>query len=86
MWGGNDPSGILERMQKITQLLETFAPEHYDLSLTLEREKRAFHGTVTIKGSAPEMTPAIPLHAKGLTYTLKGHICRSAPARLRLYK
>lgn len=67
MWGGNDPSGILERMQKITQLLETFAPEHYDLSLTLEREKRSFHGTVTIKGSAPEMTPAIPLHAKGLT-------------------
>jgi len=67
VWGGRQLSGILESMQKITQLLATFIPEQYDLSIVLQRKERVFQGTVTIKGAAPAETPAIQLQSKGLT-------------------
>lgn len=53
-------------MQAFSHLLDSFIPEHYDLSLTLERTKRAFHGTVTITGYQKSDTD-LPLHAKELT-------------------
>ena len=56
-------------MQTFSQLLDTFIPEHYDLSLTLQREARTFTGTVSIHGNSPEDNGAIHLHAKDLTIT-----------------
>lgn len=54
-------------MQTFSQLLDTFIPEHYDLSLTLEREARTFTGTVTVNGASPTDTGFIQLHAKELS-------------------
>lgn len=55
-------------MQAFSHLLDSFVPEHYDLSLTLAREARTFHGTVSIKGYQKSDTD-IPFHAKDLTIT-----------------
>lgn len=55
-------------MQAFSHLLDSFIPEHYDLSLTLERVKRTFHGTVSISG-VQKSTVDLPLHAKDLTIT-----------------
>lgn len=52
-------------MQIVSRLTQTFTPEHYDLSLVLERQQRTFSGTVTITGYAHKDT--ITLHAKDLT-------------------
>lgn len=55
-------------MQAFSHLLDSFVPEHYDLSLTLAREARTFHGTVSIKGYQ-KSDADIPFHAKDLTIT-----------------
>ena len=56
-------------MQTLTHLIDFFIPEHYTLSVTLERVKRTFHGTVTIEGTSPKDDTPILLHAKDLTIT-----------------
>lgn len=53
-------------MQKVNRLIDTFVPEHYELSLKLNRPKRTFEGTVMINGSVPQGASAIGLHAKDL--------------------
>lgn len=61
-------------MQTVSRLIEEFTPEHYALTLTLERQARTFHGTVTITGVAA--ADRIPLHSKELTIhsvTIDGH-------------
>ncbi len=54
-------------MHAYTPLLEQFTPTHYDLSLTIERKKRQFHGIVTITGSVPSDTESFAFHAKKLS-------------------
>ena len=54
-------------MNAIDRLITFFTPEHYGLSMTLERTKRMFSGTVTITGELHEGASAIKLHAKGLS-------------------
>lgn len=59
-------------MKSASRLFRTFAPEHYDLSIALNRIERTFSGTVTIQGTASEAvddTKEIRLHAKNLTVT-----------------
>lgn len=52
-------------MQTVPRLIEQFTPNHYSLSLVLERIERRFSGTVTIEGVTTNGT--ITLHAKELT-------------------
>ncbi len=47
------------------RLNDYFTPEHYDLSLTLDRPNKAFTGTVTIRGTK-HSDGSIWLHAKDL--------------------
>ena len=54
-------------MQSVSRLIRTFAPEHYDLSITLKRSERTFEGTVTIRGLVAIDATEIRLHAKDLT-------------------
>lgn len=53
-------------MHTVSQLIDQFVPEHYDLSLTLEREARHFNGTVTIHGTSQPDSEHIVLHSKDL--------------------
>jgi aminopeptidase N len=53
-------------MQTVSRLLDQFVPEHYDLSLTLEREARTFSGVVTIHGESTVGASSIAVHAKDL--------------------
>ncbi len=54
-------------MQTVSRLINTFQPEHYELSLWLDRPNRTFRGIVTISGVVPENVNEIRLHAKDLT-------------------
>lgn len=54
-------------MQTVSRLIETFIPEHYELSLDLDRKGRSFTGVVTIYGTSPNNTEDIRLHSKDLT-------------------
>ncbi len=54
-------------MQTVPRLIEQFIPEHYDLSLTLNRHDRTFEGIITIRGSSPIDAGTIVLHSKDLT-------------------
>ncbi len=56
-------------MQTVPRLYESFQPSHYDLKLTLEREKRTFHGIVTISGEKIFDDQPITFHAKSLAIT-----------------
>lgn len=56
-------------MQTVSRLITQFVPEHYQLSLDLEREKRTFGGIVTINGTTVSDAKTIMVHAKGLTVT-----------------
>ena len=56
-------------MQTVSRLITSFIPEHYTLSLNLEREQRTFSGLVDIRGISPEGQTTISLHAKDLTIT-----------------
>ena len=51
-------------MHTVSRLIDYFAPEHYELSLDIDRTGRTFTGTVTIQGVA--LTNSIKLHAKDL--------------------
>ncbi|MNH50075.1 Aminopeptidase N [compost metagenome] len=53
-------------MHTVSQLIDQFIPEHYDLSLTLEREARRFSGIVTIQGTSQANARHIVLHSKDL--------------------
>lgn len=53
-------------MQAFSHLLDSFTPEHYDLSLTLHRQARTFSGTMTVRGFQ-KSDDHLPLHAKDLT-------------------
>lgn len=55
-------------MQTFSRLSQTFLPQHYDLSLTINREERTFTGLITIEGNLLS-GDYIPLHAKDLTIT-----------------
>ena len=53
-------------MTKVPRLLDTFTPNHYDLTLDLTRaEEKEFSGTVIISGEST--SESILLHSKGLT-------------------
>ncbi len=54
-------------MQIVPRLTSTFKPDHYQLSIDIDREALTFRGTVTIRGFLPQETNTIPLHAKDLT-------------------
>jgi len=62
-------------MQTVNRLIQTFIPEHYQLSVTLDRIGRTFEGTVTINGVSTASATNIILHSKDLaihTATLDG--------------
>lgn len=54
------------RMQTAKRLYTEFIPEHYQLSLTIDRIAHTFSGTVTIRGEATGSSFAV--HAKELTF------------------
>jgi aminopeptidase N len=56
-------------MTSVSRLVQTFTPEHYDLSVTLHRIERTFDGTVTINGASTPGAQEVRLHAKDLTIT-----------------
>jgi len=51
-------------MQNVPRLITQFIPDHYQLSLDLQRKQRTFSGTVTISGVV--VSDAMIFHAKGL--------------------
>lgn len=53
-------------MQTVARLIDTFVPEQYQLSVTLNRIERTFSGLVTIKGASTELATAIVVHSKDL--------------------
>lgn len=53
-------------MTSVSRLIRTFIPEHYTLSLTLERTKRQFNGVVAINGTTTTVTDTLRVHAKDL--------------------
>lgn len=54
-------------MQTVSRLIDYFVPDHYELSLDLDREGRSFTGTITVTGSLVAAHTAVKLHAKDLT-------------------
>ena len=53
-------------MTKVPRLLDTFTPNHYNLTLDLTRaEEKEFSGTIIISGDST--SESISLHSKGLT-------------------
>lgn len=54
-------------MESVSRLIRTFTPEHYDLSITLNREARTFEGVVSIKGDVANDATDLRLHAQDLT-------------------
>jgi len=53
-------------MQTVPRLIDQFIPTRYDLSLTLERTARLFHGTITIMGDTITEDGTVRLHAKDI--------------------
>ncbi|MDB5160282.1 MAG: putative Aminopeptidase [Candidatus Saccharibacteria bacterium] len=53
-------------MQTVARLINTFVPDHYQLSVSLDRIGRTFAGTVTIQGSSVVGATNIVLHSKDL--------------------
>lgn len=53
-------------MPKASRLIESFIPDHYDLSIDINRIGRTFHGTVTLHGILQNDADALSLHAKDL--------------------
>ncbi|MES2631286.1 MAG: M1 family metallopeptidase [Patescibacteria group bacterium] len=56
-------------MQPVLKLIDLFNPEHYELSINLDRPNRTFTGTVSITGLVQENAADIRLHSKDLTIT-----------------
>jgi aminopeptidase N len=56
--------------KKVTRLYEQFQPEHYDLTLDVDRDDLVFSGTVSIRGKkVGRPTSRITLHQKELKIT-----------------
>lgn len=53
-------------MNTVPRLIEKFVPKTYNLSLTLDRSARKFHGIVTIEGELQDGQDKIILHSKEL--------------------
>ena len=53
-------------MSTVSRLIDTFIPDHYTLSLELDRTNRRFHGITTVHGIVPDTSTVIKLHAKQL--------------------
>ena len=53
-------------MQTVSRLIDQFAPVHYQLNLTLDRQNRTFSGLVVINGASTRSGQII-LHSKNLT-------------------
>lgn len=53
-------------MQKLARLYKYFQPEHYDLDLTINADKRQFAGNMTVTGHKTSTEDPIYLHAKDL--------------------
>ncbi|TAL15231.1 M1 family peptidase [Patescibacteria group bacterium] len=53
-------------MQIVKRLIDQYIPEHYSLSITLNRAERTFNGVVTIDGTSTADAVGISLHAKYL--------------------
>lgn len=63
-------------MHTVSRLLDQFIPNHYELSLDLDRTNRTFDGIVTIYGGLVEDNTSIAVHAKDLeikSATIDGH-------------
>jgi aminopeptidase N len=56
-------------MQTVTRLINTFVPEHYQLSVHHDRIGRTFGGIVTINGASVTGATSVMLHAKDLEIT-----------------
>ncbi|HWT39960.1 MAG TPA: M1 family metallopeptidase [Dongiaceae bacterium] len=56
-------------MTSVTRLISLFHPDHYDLSIVLDRPGRTFEGTVTIHGEVQANATEIRLHTKDLAIT-----------------
>ncbi len=56
-------------MQTVSRLINTFAPDNYDLTIEIDRPSRSFKGVVTIKGSVIGDTTSVKLHSKALNIT-----------------
>ena len=54
-------------MNTVSRLIDTFVPDHYDLSLAINRVERTFDGTVTIHGSLIDGATSIIVHSKDLS-------------------
>jgi len=57
----------MNNMHTVTRLTDHFVPDHYELSLDIDRLDRTFQGTVTVHGGLTDDSPAVMLHAKDLT-------------------
>ena len=53
-------------MNTVSRLIDQFVPENYNLSLSMERTARTFHGTLTVTGNLVSDAHEIILHAKDL--------------------
>ncbi|RWZ79394.1 MAG: M1 family peptidase [Candidatus Chaera renei] len=53
-------------MPSVARLIGQFIPEHYDLTLLLNKPQARFDGVVQITGTLPRPTDRLRLHAKGL--------------------
>ena len=54
-------------MNTVSRLIDHFVPDHYSLSLNLDRPQRKFDGTVTIQGALQPGATKVAVHAKDLT-------------------
>jgi len=59
----------MNSMQTVSRLIEQFTPEHYQLTLDMQRTQRTFSGIVTMNGMSPQNADKITVHAKDLTIT-----------------
>lgn len=53
-------------MKTVSRLIQQFIPDHYQLSLTLDRPGRTFSGIVTVHGASIADAKMITLHSKDL--------------------
>jgi aminopeptidase N len=53
-------------MNTVPRLIEQFIPDHYDMSLTLDRVERQFSGVITVQGTLMEGSRELVLHSKEL--------------------
>lgn len=56
-------------MSKLDHLIAHLQPNHYDISLKLERVSRQFSGVLTLNATRTSLSAPIKLHAKELTLT-----------------